>query len=49
MNRAKVGAMGAEKVEQLYRERYQRFLRLALAIVGSREAAAVTTTAESGH
>jgi RNA polymerase sigma-70 factor (ECF subfamily) len=40
MNRGKVGVMGAEKVEQLYRERYQRFLRLALAIVGSREAAA---------
>jgi DNA-directed RNA polymerase specialized sigma24 family protein len=29
-----------EAVEQLYRTRYPRYLRLALAIVGSREAAA---------
>jgi len=36
----KVGAMSIESLEQLYRDRYPRFLRLALAIVGSREAAA---------
>ena len=29
-----------EDIERLYRSRYQRFLRLALAVVGSREAAA---------
>jgi RNA polymerase sigma factor (sigma-70 family) len=29
-----------EALEQLYRSRYQRFLRLALALVGSRDAAA---------
>ena len=32
--------MSIELLEQLYRDRYPRFLRLALAIVGSREAAA---------
>ena len=32
--------MSIESLEQLYRDRYPRFLRLALAIVGSREAAA---------
>jgi len=40
MNRGKVGGVTAEALEQLYRDRYPRFLRLALAIVGSREAAA---------
>jgi RNA polymerase sigma-70 factor (ECF subfamily) len=37
---AKVGAMTIESLEQLYRDRYPLFLRLALATVGSREAAA---------
>jgi len=36
----KVGAMTVESLEQLYRDRYPRFLRVALAIVGSREEAA---------
>lgn len=36
----KVGAVSIESLEQLYRDRYPRFLRLALAIVGSREEAA---------
>lgn len=36
----KVGAMTIESLEQLYRDRYPRFLRLALATVGSREEAA---------
>ncbi|HEY5478199.1 MAG TPA: sigma-70 family RNA polymerase sigma factor [Gaiellaceae bacterium] len=36
----KVGAMTIESLEQLYRDRYPRLLRLALATVGSREAAA---------
>ena len=36
----KVGAVTIDSLEQLYRDRYPRFLRLALAIVGSREAAA---------
>jgi RNA polymerase sigma-70 factor (ECF subfamily) len=36
----KVAGMTIEALEQLYRDRYPRFLRLALAIVGSREAAA---------
>ncbi|MGD0273816.1 MAG: sigma-70 family RNA polymerase sigma factor [Gaiellaceae bacterium] len=40
MNRGKVGGVTAAALEQLYRDRYPRFLRLALAIVGSREAAA---------
>jgi RNA polymerase sigma-70 factor (ECF subfamily) len=40
VNRAKVGDVRIEALEQLYRARYPRFLRLALAIVGSREAAA---------
>lgn len=40
MSRGKVGGVTAEALEQLYRDRYPRFLRLALAIVGSREAAA---------
>jgi RNA polymerase sigma-70 factor (ECF subfamily) len=34
------GGATVAALEQLYRSRYQRFLRLALALVGSREAAA---------
>jgi RNA polymerase sigma-70 factor (ECF subfamily) len=40
MNDCKVGDVAVETLEQLYRSSYPRFLRLALAIVGSREAAA---------
>lgn len=40
MSRAKVGAVSIEALEELYRDRYGRFLRLALAMTGSRDAAA---------
>jgi RNA polymerase sigma factor (sigma-70 family) len=40
MNRGMVEVVTVERLEQLYRDQYPRFLRLALAVTGSREAAA---------